>query len=82
MKNQKNSAVGLFLRSCEKFFFGIFFLVLLVAMITLPPAINIYRSVSTGEIVKIETKEGIITDQAKIKEALSGRYDGCEFLLP
>ena len=46
-----------------------------LAVYLLPPAINVYKSVSTGKIVKIETSTGFITDPIEIQKALSGRYD-------
>ncbi len=46
------------------------------------PAVNIYRSIETGEVVKVETREGSVTNPSRIKEVLSGRYDGVTYYVP
>ena len=46
------------------------------------PAVNIYQSISTGQIVKVQTRDGMVTNQAEIAKVLSGRYDGHTFYVP
>ncbi len=62
------------------FLLAMFFIFLVVLFS--PPAINVYQSISTGQIVKVETKDGVVTDPVEIKEVLSGRYDGVTYYLP
>ena len=64
-------------------FWGIFLLMFVgFTLWSMPPAVNIYRSLATGEVVKVETREGSVTNPSRIKEVLSGRYDGVTYYVP
>ena len=66
-----------------KVFGGIFLVGVFIALWPImPPAVNIYRSLATGEVVKVETREGSVTNPSRIKEVLSGRYDGVTYYVP
>jgi len=48
----------------------------------LPAPVNVYRSASTDCVSMIETREGVITDPAKIKKILAEHNDQFVFYTP
>ena len=48
----------------------------------LPPPIDIYRSISTREVVKIETNEGVVTNKVAIKNLLYSHSDQETYWIP
>ena len=72
--NSKKKTVGRELLEYFLFAIGVF-VIASVLWFSMPPAVNIYKSISTDEVVWIETDGGTVTDPAEIKKILSGRYD-------
>lgn len=61
-------------------FLGVLFFALL--HLFMPPALNIYKSISTREVVKIETNKGTVTDKEEIKKLLDSWSDQEVYWVP